>query len=362
MKLLSTITLGNHTLKNRMAMAPMTRCRAIGNVANNLIADYYAQRASAGLIITEGISPSPNGLGYARIPGIYSTAQVEAWKPVTAAVHANGGVIFAQLMHTGRIAHQSNLPADAKIIAPSAIAAQGHIWSDSLTMVAHDAPIEMDIAMIKQAIAEYATAAKNAIAAGFDGVEIHAASGYLPNQFLATNANHRTDVYGGSYQNRSRFVLELVEAVTAAIGAERVGIKFSPGMAFNDIHIEDSKAIYSYLAEKLNQYHLAYVHVMRHVDHLHENAEHSGGFDNIELFRSLYKGTLLIAAGFTKETGEMLLEQGKADMIVYGNLFIANPDLPNRFSLNAPLNAADRHSFYTADEKGFTDYPALVLS
>lgn len=357
MKLLTPVTLGQHTLKNRMAMAPMTRCRAIGNVANNLIADYYAQRASAGLIITEGVSPSPNGLGYARIPGLFSAAQVEAWKPVTAAVHANGGVIFAQLMHSGRIGHQSNLPDGAKIIAPSAITAQGHIWSDTLSMVAHGQPIEMDIAMIKEAIAEYVTAAKNAIEAGFDGVEIHSASGYLPNQFLATNANHRTDEYGGSFENRSRFVLEVVEAVSAAIGAERVGIKFSPGMAFNDIKIDDSKAVYGYLAETLNKFNLAYVHVMRHVDHLHDE----NGFDNVELFRNLYKGTLLIGAGFTKETGEMLLEQGKADMIVYGNLFISNPDLPNRFRNNAELQPANHNAFYTADAVGFTDYPELVL-
>ncbi len=356
MKLLTTVTLGKHTLKNRIAMAPMTRCRAIGNVANTLIANYYAQRASAGLIISEGISPSPNGLGYARIPGIYSAAQVASWKPVTDAVHKNGGVIFAQLMHTGRIAQQSNLPADAKIIAPSAIKAQGHIFSDTLGMVEHGSPIEMDTKMISDVIAEYATAAKNAIEAGFDGVEIHSASGYLPNQFLATNANHRTDVYGGSYENRSRFVLQIIEAVTAAIGSDKVGIKFSPGMAYNDIHIDDSKAVYGYLASSLNKYNLAYVHVMRHVDHLHENAEASGGFDSIQLFRSLYNGTLLIGAGYTKETAETLLQQGNADMVVFGNLFISNPDLPKRFETNADLQPADRHSYYTADEKGFTDY------
>lgn len=361
MKLLTPVKLGQHTLKNRMAMAPMTRCRAVGNVANNLIADYYAQRASAGLIITEGVSPSPNGLGYARIPGIYSAAQVEAWKPVTAAVHANGGVVFAQLMHTGRIAHESNLPAGAQIIAPSAIKAHGHVFSDSLGMVEHGMPLEMDHQMIKTVIAEYVIAASNAIAAGFDGVEIHAASGYLPNQFLATNTNHRTDEYGGSVENRSRFVLEIVEAVATAIGSNKVGIKFSPGMAYNDILIADSKDVYSYLASSLNKSDLAYVHVMRHLDHLHDGHETSGGFDNVELFRSLYKGTLLIGAGFTKETGEMLLEQGKADMIVYGKLFISNPDLPNRFRNNAELQPANHQAFYTADAVGFTDYPELVL-
>lgn len=360
MKLLSSVTLGKHTLKNRMAMAPMTRCRAVGNVANSLIATYYAQRASAGLIITEGISPSPNGLGYARIPGIYSAEQVASWKPVTAAVHKNGGVIFAQLMHTGRIAHQSNLPEGAKIIAPSAIKAQGHIFSDSLGMVEHGSPLEMDHEMINEVISEYATAARNAIEAGFDGIEIHSASGYLPNQFLATNANQRTDVYGGSYDNRARLVLEIVEAVTTAIGSDKVGIKFSPGMAYNDIHIADSKAIYSYLASSLNKFNLAYVHVMRHVDHLHENPETSEGFDSIQLFRNLYKGTLLIGAGYSKESAELLLEQGNADMVVFGNLFISNPDLPKRFETNADLQPALRNMFYTADEKGFTDYRALV--
>lgn len=357
LKLLQPVTVGNNVLKNRMAMAPMTRCRAINNLANDLIKQYYTQRASAGLIITEGVSPSPNGLGYIRIPGIFNKQQVESWKPVTKAIHEKKGVAFMQLMHTGRIGHHSNLPDSYDLVAPSPIAAAGKIHTEAHGFADHSQPREMTRVDIAHVIDEYVTAAKNAIAAGFDGVEIHAASGYLPNQFLASNANQRTDEYGGHYKNRARFVIELIDAVTAAIGSDKVGIKFSPGMAFNDIHIADSKDIYSHLALVLNNHQLAYVHVMRYDEH----ALHESGFDIVETFRDLYKGTLLVGGGLNCQTGEALLQKGLADMIVYGNLFISNPDLPKRFELNAPLQAADKRTFYTPDAIGFTDYPALTL-
>ncbi len=348
--LLTQVKLGAYSLQNRIAMAPMTRCRAIGNVANSLMAEYYAQRASVGLIITEGVAPSANGLGYARIPGIYSQAQVESWKQVTAAVHAKGGKIFMQLMHTGRVSHIANMPEGAVVLAPSAVAAQGKMWTDSQAMQDNSAPEEMTLAQIAETIAEYAQAAKNAIEAGFDGVELHAASGYLPNQFLSTNANLRTDNYGGSIENRARFVLETLAAMTAVVGSERVGIKLSPGMNFNDILVSDTAEMFSYLAKNIPT-DLAYLHVMR----IPGYAE----FDVVETFRSLYTGTLMFGCGFDKETGEALLATGKADLVVYGNLMIANPDLPTRFAKNEALQQAKNSTFYTPDAKGYTDYPTL---
>lgn len=355
MKLLATIKVGDMQLHNRMAMAPMTRSRALGNVANELMATYYKQRSNAGLIITEGVAPSPNGLGYARIPGIFTREQLESWKQVTKAVHENNGHIFMQLMHTGRIAAPQNMPEGSVILAPSAITANGQMWTDSEGMVPNAAPKAMTTDDIKNTIAEYKQAAINAIEAGFDGVELHSASGYLPNQFLSTNANRRTDEYGGSAQNRSRFVIETLKAMTEAIGSKKVGIKVSPGMAFNDIEIDDAPELFAYLLEELNNLDLAYVHVMR----IPNWEVTPNSFEVVKTFREKYNGTLLVGCAFDKESGEQLLQENKADMIVYGSLFLSNPDLPKRFELNAPLSAPDQSTFYTPDAAGYTDYPIL---
>jgi N-ethylmaleimide reductase len=355
MKLLEPVNLGGLQLHNRIAMAPMTRSRATGNIPNALIAEYYGQRSSAGLIITEGTSPSPNGLGYSRIPGIYSKEQVAGWKLVTDAVHHNGGHIFLQIMHTGRIAAVQNLPAGGVIVAPSAIAAPGQMWTDSEQMVPNATPKEMTAEDIAATIAEYKQAAINAIEAGFDGVELHSASGYLPNQFLSTNANQRSDNYGGGYENRSRFVIDVLKAMSDAIGSHKVGIKLSPGMAFNDIEMDDAAQLFPYLLQQFNTLNLAYVHVMRVPNW--EVAPNS--FEVVKTFRETYKGTLLVGCAFDKESGEQLLQAGQADIMVYGSLFISNPDLPARFEQDAPFNAPDQGSFYTPGAKGYTDYPAI---
>ncbi len=353
MKLLEPIKVGDLQLQNRMAMAPMTRSRAIGNIPNELIAEYYKQRSSAGLIITEGTSPSPNGLGYSRIPGIFSKEQVAGWKLVTDAVHQNGGHIFMQLMHTGRIAAIQNLPEGGVILAPSAIPAAGQMWTDAAGMVPNGTPKEMTKEEITSTIAEYRQAAINAIEAGMDGVELHSASGYLPNQFLSTSANHRTDEYGGSIQNRSRFVIEVLKAMSDAIGSHKIGIKLSPGMAFNDIEIDDAAQLFPYLLEQLNGLDLAYVHVMR----VPNWDVTPNSFEVVKTFRETYKGKLLVGCAFDKESGEQLLQAGQADVLVYGSLFISNPDLPARFEHNAPLAAPDQSTFYTPGAAGYTDYP-----
>lgn len=355
MKLLESVQIGTHQLKNRIAMAPMTRSRAINNVPNDLMVKYYDQRSSAGLIITEGVAPSINGLGYARIPGIYSDEQVEGWKKITDAVHKNGSKIFVQLMHTGRISSKANMPEGARVIAPSAVQAKGQMWTDTKGMLENDVPEEMSSQDIKDAIAEYVKASENAIKAGFDGVELHTASGYLPNQFLSTNANLRTDEYGGSVENRSRFVLETLTAIGNSIGFDKLAIKLSPGMAFNDLEVSDANVIYPYLVEQLNSFNLAYLHVMR----TQGWEKDPKGFNVIEVFRNIYKGSFFIGAGFDRDSGEEILNANKADVIVYGSLYISNPDLPKRFETDSELNKVDQATSYGAGPEGYIDYPFL---
>ena len=264
-QLFSKATLGTLTLQNHLVMAPMTRNRAIGNVPNELMAEYYAQRGSAGLIITEGTSTSPNGLGYPRIPGIFSAAQVAGWKRVTDAVHAKGAKMFIQFMHCGRIGHPLNLPAGARVLGPSAIAAAGDMYTDAEGMKANAMPQAMTEADIRTAIEEFAKGAKNALAAGFDGVELHGANGYLLEQFIRPNSNQRTDRYGGSIENRARFVLEVADAVIKAIGKDKVGIRLSPFGVFNDMPLYDAmEADYAWLAQQLNARGLAYIHLVDH--------------------------------------------------------------------------------------------------
>ena len=355
--LFSPATLGPLSLQNHLVMCPLTRSRAIGNVPNDLMVTYYAQRASAGLIITEGTSPSPNGLGYPRIPGIFSAAQVAAWAKIADAVHARGAKIFMQLMHTGRISHPLNLPAGAKVLGPSAVAAAGEMYTDAEGMKPLPTPEAMTEADIKAAIAEFAQAAKNAVAAGFDGIELHSANGYLLEQFIRPNSNQRTDGYGGAIAQRARFVLEVADATTAAIGKDKVGIRLSPFGVFNDMPLYPQiEADYTYLAQQLNALGLVYIHL---VDHS------AGGApivpDSVKaMFRATFKRTLILSGGYDAARAESDLAAGKCDLIAVGKPFLANPDLVARWKAQVALNAADASTFYTPGPKGYTDYPALA--
>ena len=354
--LFSKSTLGKLELQNRMVMAPMTRSRSIDNIPGDLVRDYYAQRASAGLIITEGTSPSPNGLGYPRIPGIFSSAQVAAWTPVNQAVHTHGAKIFIQLMHCGRIAHPLNLPAGARVIAPSAIAATGEMYTDAEGMKPNATPQAMTSADIKSTIEEFAQAAKNAVAAEFDGIELHAANGYLLEQFIRPNSNVRTDEYGGSIENRARFVLEVVDAAIAAIGKDKVGIRLSPFGVFNDMPDYPAMASdYTYLAQQLNARGLVYVHL---VDHSPMGAPEVPQSIK-ETIRREFKGCLILSGGYDAERAENDLATQKCDLIGGGRPFRANPDLVARWKTHAAVNAPDFSTFYTPGVKGYTDYPTL---
>jgi len=318
---------------------------------------YYAQRASAGLIISEGTTPSPNGLGYPRIPGIFSAEQVAGWKKITDAVHAGGAKMFIQFMHTGRIGHPLNLPAGAKVVAPSAVAAKGEMFTDAEGLKPHPIPHAMTAADIKSTIAEFVQAAKNAMAAGFDGVELHGANGYLLEQFIRPNSNTRTDNYGGSIENRARFALEVVAATIAAIGKDKVGIRLSPFGVFNDMPLyPEMEADYTYLAQKLNAAGLLYIHL---VDHSSMGAPKVP--DSMKAtFRSVFKGALILSGGYDAARAESDLAAGKCDLVAVGKPFLANPDLVARWKTHAAVNAPDMATFYTPGPKGYTDYPALA--
>jgi N-ethylmaleimide reductase len=352
--LFSPYKLGSYPLQNHLVMSPMTRNRALGNVPNDLMVKYYAQRATAGLIVTEGTSPSANGLGYPRIPGIFLAAQVAGWARVTQAVHAKGAKIFIQLMHTGRIAHPLNLPEGARMLAPSAIAADGEMYTDAQGMKPHPVPTMMTLDDIISTQKEFVAAAKNAIAAGFDGVELHAANGYLLEQFIRPNSNIRNDQYGGTIENRARFVLEVAAATVAAIGKDKVGIRLSPFGVFNDMPLYDAMVPdYSYLTEKLNALGLLYLHI---VDHSSMGAPTVP--DSMKkTMRRLFKQTLILSGGYDAARAESDLAAGKGDLIAVGRPFLANPDLPARWQTNAPLNTPDMDTFYSADAKGYSDYP-----
>ena len=352
----SKTTLGSLTLQNRLVMSPMTRNRAIDNVPNDLMAQYYAQRASAGLIITEGTSPSANGLGYPRIPGIFSAAQVAGWKRVTDAVHAKGAKIFIQFMHCGRIGHVLNLPAGTRLLAPSAVAAAGDMYTDAQGMKPNGTPLAMSEADIKAAIGEFAQAGKNALVAGFDGIELHGANGYLLEQFIRPSSNQRTDRYGGSIENRARFVLEVVDATINAIGKDKVGIRLSPFGVFNDMPIYDAmEADYTYLAQQLDARGLAYVHL---VDHSAMGAPAVPESMKVA-FRHTFKRTLFLSGGYDAVRAESDLAAGKCDLVAVGRPFLANPDLIHRWKTGAALNAPDMATFYVPGPRGYTDYPAL---
>ncbi|WP_310565412.1 alkene reductase [Hydrogenophaga sp.] len=344
-------------LNNRIVMAPMTRHRAVEhNTPNALMAEYYGQRATAGLIVTEGTSPSPNGLGYARIPGLFTEAHVQGWKQVTDAVHARGGKIFVQLMHTGRVGHVANLPAGADVLGPTAEVCPGQIHTDAQGMQPHSAPRAMTEADIDQAVAEYARSAQLAIAAGFDGVELHAANGYLIEQFLNANVNHRSDAYGGSIQGRNRFALEVARATVAAIGADRVGIRLSPYGALNATGASpDVEAQYIALTEALSQLGILYLHLL---DHSALGAPPVPAEFKFRL-RVAFHGVFILAGGFDRASAETALQAGHANLIAFARPFIANPDLVERLQASAALNPLDMATFYTPGAQGYTDYPAL---
>jgi N-ethylmaleimide reductase len=354
--LYSKTRLGPLTLQNRIVMAPLTRSRAIGNVPNELMAQYYGERASVGLIVTEGTSPSPNGLGYARIPGIFSAAQIEGWKLTSKAVHARGAKIFMQVMHCGRIAHPLNLPPGARVLAPSAVAAGGDMWTDAEGLKPEPIPQAMTEADIEAAIEEFAQAARNAVAAGFDGIELHSANGYLLEQFIRPNTNIRTDRYGGSIENRSRFVLEVADAAIKAIGKERVGIRISPFGIFNNMPVyPQMEADYTYLANQLNERGLLYIHL---VDHSSSGAPQIPDSMQATL-RKMSQCALILSGGYDPFRAENDLKANKGDLIAVGKQVLANPDLPKRWQTGAALNAPDISTFYTPGPKGYTDYPAL---
>jgi len=319
------------------------------------MATYYEQRSGAGLIITEGTSPSPNGLGYARIPGIYSQNQVEGWRKITSSVHRNGGKIFLQLMHTGRISHALNMPEGSEILAPSAVKAAGQMWTDSQMMQDFPVPKEMTSEDLLQTKAEYVTAAKNAIEAGFDGVELHGANGYLLEQFLSPVSNVRKDGYGGNIENRCRFIIEVVSEVADAIGKDKTGIRLSPyGVASDMPHYPEIDATYEYLSRQLNNSGIAYIHL---VDHSTMGAPEVP-IEIKKLIRKNFLNTIILAGGYNKEKAEMDLQNDLGDLIAFGRPFINNPDLVNRLKNNLPLSQhLDMNLFYSADEKGYTDYP-----
>lgn len=348
--LFSPYQLGSLALKNRIVMAPMTRSRALGNVPNELMRDYYAARASAGLIITEGIAPSPRGLGYARIPGLYSSEQVEGFRAVTSAVHQRGGHVFAQLMHTGRIGHVLNFPGGSAPLAPSAVRAEEMMHTDQQGSVPMSEPGAMTAEELVLTRREFVSAAENATRAEFDGIELHAANGYLLEQFLSPHTNRREDEYGGSVERRARFVLETAAEVAAAIGPERVGIRLSPFSTFNDMKLYDEvEAQYRFVVTRLSELKIAYVHLVLTPD------PRAREFSN-EL-RRLFSGTLIKNSGFDAETAEQALSAHEADLISFGRPFLANPDLVERFRLKAPLATPDFSLLYTPGPKGYSDYP-----
>lgn len=345
--------LGSLSLKNRIVMAPLTRSRAIGNLPNALMEQYYRLRAGAGLIITEGTSPSPNGLGYARIPGLFNEEQVQAWRGVTEGVHQAGGRIFVQLMHTGRVSHPANLPAGARVLAPSAVAVPGEMWTDAEGMQPHPVPREMSEADIAQSIAEYAASAKLAMQAGFDGIELHAANGYLIDQFLNTASNQRNDRWGGTVDNRIRFAVEVAKASVAAIGAERVGMRISPYGVFNaqlpDAEMDD---LYLRLVDELNGLGLLYIHI---VDHSAMGAPEVSPELKAKI-RTAFKGQYILSGGYDVARANADLDAQRGDLVAFGRPFISNPDLVAKLRSGQALVAPDFATFYTPGEKGYTDY------
>lgn len=356
--LLDPVVIGSHRLSHRVVMAPLTRMRAgLDGVPSRLAATYYAQRATeGGLIITEATVVSPRGFRYVRTPGIFTLEQVAAWRTIVQSVHARGGRIFLQLWHVGRQSHPLLQPQQQLPIAPSALAADGEALAEA-GPVRFPVPRALPTGEIPALIAEYRQAAAYALQAGFDGIEIHAANGYLPDQFLQDGSNRRTDAYGGAIENRARFLLEVTEAAVAIWGEGRVGVRLSPSGTTGSMSDSNPAATFGYVAEQLNQYPLAYLHIIEPRVRGNETASHDAEPVAARALRRIYRGTLIAAGGFDRRGGDAILAAGDADLVAYGRLFISNPDLPHRFRENLPVSPYDRNTFYGGDHRGYTDYP-----
>ncbi len=356
-QLFTPYRLGGLELKNRLVLSPMTRSRAIeGNVPNPLAATYYAQRASAGLLITEATQVSPQGIGYIRTPGMHSPAQVAGWRQVTDAVHKAGGRIFAQLWHVGRVSHpdfhNGKLP-----VAPSALPVEGEAFTHN-GKVKIETPRALELGELPGIVAQFQTAAENAKVAGFDGIELHGANGYLLDQFLRDSANRRTDAYGGSIANRARFPLEITEAVIAVWGADRVGYKLSPHFAGYSMSDSNPVGTFSYLVQELDRLKVGYIHIGEAI--AGPMAAPAGTVRVTPILRDIFSGAVMVNGGYDARSGNAAIARGEADLVAFGVPFLANPDLPARYRNNGSLNAPDQATFYAGEEKGYIDYPALV--
>lgn len=366
-RLFEPVRVGRYELPHRFVMAPLTRSRARqpGNVPSSLNACYYAQRASAGLIISEATQVSLQGQGYAWTPGIHSLEQIEGWRLVTSEVHKANALIFLQLWHVGRISHPSLQPDGMLPVAPSAVKPAGTAFIENeqgeAELVPFVMPRALQIEEMPYIVQQYARGSRNAIKAGFDGVEIHAANGYLLDQFINSRTNRRTDHYGGSIENRARLLMEVVEAVSTVWGSDRVGVRLSPMGTFNDMGDDNPEATFGQIAEQLNAYQLAYLHIVNPaLAAVEKGIEPEPSAQRmLDLIRDSYRGTLILAGGFDRNTAERWLKQGRADLIAFGRKFLANPDLPKRFRQNAKLNADDPSTYYGGGTKGYTDYPTL---
>jgi N-ethylmaleimide reductase len=364
MKAFEPARLGRITLRNRLVMGPMTRSRALGNVPNEMMAEYYRQRATAGLIISEGTAPAPEGLGYARIPGLFNAQQVAGWRLTTDAVHEADGHIFVQLMHVGRIFHELNLPAGTAGVAPSAIAAAGQMWTDQEQAKPNGTPRALSGAELHRVRDAFVKSARLGIEAGFDGVELHGANGYLLEQFLHPRTNQRTDAYGGSVQNRARFVIEVAQGVASAIGADRTGIRLSPWSTFNDMaHYPELDEAYAYLAEELQKIGIVYVHL---VDHARLSGL-AAAAETVKAIRSVFTNSYISSGNYTTLADiEGALTSGRADLVAVSRPFIANPDLVDRLRGDLPLATPNPATFYGPGPAGFadgyTDYPAVAVA
>lgn len=352
-RLFEPVRLGAIDLENRIVMAPLTRSRASDmGVPADFAADYYAQRASAGLVITEATQVSFEGMGYPRTPGIHDAAQIAAWRGIVEGVHAKGGKIVLQLWHVGRIASALNRGVAADVVAPSAVRAPGKMYTDKAGMQDHDMPRALETDEIARIAREFADAARNAVSAGFDGVEVHSANGYLLHQFLSSNVNRRDDRYGGSIDNCMRMPLEVLDAVVAAVGAERTGIRVSPGHTFNDIVEDDMEVLYPRYYAELDKRNLAYLHVMRPF-------ANQTDIDLVAMANASYSGNLIVCGGYDRESAAAVLAHEQASAVAFGRMFISNPDLVERFRHGADLTEPHQATFYTPGRKGYTDYPEL---
>lgn len=350
--LFGPLELGEIRLSNRVVMAPMTRNRVgAGDAPTDLNAEYYRQRASTGMIVSEGIQPSRDGKGYFRTPGLYTAAQIEGWRKVTGAVHAEGGRIVAQLLHCGRVAAAVNKCPDAETVAPSAVRANVELWTDGRKVPA-DRPRALALAEIPLLIEEYVDAGRAALEAGFDGVELHCGSGYLPMQFLSTGTNRRNDRYGGSLSNRIRFALEVLEALTAALGSGRVGFRITPGSVYNDMYDEHPVETHRALLQAVSPLKLAWLHAVR---------EHRLDSDTSGLARRYFQGALISGGGYDGPSAQLALDRGQADALSFGRAMISNPDLVRRLREGLPLSAIRARHLYGSGAEGYTDYPAWLV-